>query len=163
MNTTMQLKKTLAVLAVTLSIIGGMLPVPSALGWGERIDNPHFLTIIACRSQPHTEWGPDERPIPGVQYQELWTNKDGEHECMRDIADIVPRNPDADPKDLSVDTHCAQAAMSFAPDWERLHPGWVVVKVGCPKPYMSADGNILGYHAPPCPRDMKCVFNEEEI
>ena len=162
MSTT-TLKRTWCALAATLFIIAGMLPVPSALGWGERIDNPHFLTIIACRSQPHTKWGPNERPIPGVDYRELWTNEDGEYECMRDIADIVPKNPDQAPGDLSVDTQCVKAAMGFGPEWERTHPGWVVVKVGCPKPVMSENGDILGYHAPPCPRDMKCKFNEQEI
>lgn len=149
-------------LAVIL-YISTVLSVPYAHGWGERIDNPHFLTIISCRSQVRTEFPENSRPIPGVTYYELWKNKHGEHECKRTIADVVPRNLHSDPSDLSENANCSMAAMSFGPLWEQQNPGWIIVKVGCPKPVLNHNGEIIGYHAPPCPRNLKCVFNEQEI
>lgn len=163
MNTLKRVSAYFLLALVATLIIITVLNVRYAHGWGERIDNPHFLTIIACRSQIRTHWESHERPIPGVEYRELWTNEDGEHECQRAVVDVVPRALETDPSDLSENHNCSQAAMSFAPLWEQQNKGWVVVKVGCPKPFRDAQGNILGYYAPGCPRNMKCKFDRQEI
>lgn len=134
-----------------------------AFGPDSRTENPHSLSVIACRAEPRTDWKEYERPIPGVIYWEPKPNRDGEYECQRDIIDLVPRHPMQNPDDLSQDTACANAALSQTPVWQDQHPGWAVVAVGCPKPVYDSQGNILRYEMPHCPREMVCLFDENAI
>lgn len=148
---------------IKLIVLLALLLVPQlahSIGWEGRSEIDNFLTIVACRAEPKTEWKENEIPIPGVAYQVLKFDEHGEMECQRDIVEVVPRHPMESHGGLSDNHKCTMAGMSYGPKWEEEHPGWLVVAVGCPRPVVDSNGELLGYNPVPCPRNLKCFFDK---
>ena len=140
---------------------------------------PNTLVIVACRVD---DLGALDVVAPGVHdpgarnYQLHIQN--GVYECKRDVlANIVDATAQAHPElrelrpNFGKVEQCGIVGVTFVPDWEREHPGWSVVALGCPSPMVdTATGAIVGWQLPGCPSylpgtdsPMKCEYDGSEI
>ena len=155
--------------ALTVAQAAAAVPAPTA------------LVIVACRVDDLT--GQPGRQDPRLAARdwrdlELHVNKNQELECKRERIDLddgvalnygpgaaAPLNPD-----FGDWSQCARVGVMQAGDWNRKHPGWGVVAVGCPTPIVNGNGAVVGWKLPDCPTylpgttsRMRCRFDASVI
>lgn len=135
---------------------------------------PDNLVIIACRAEPKTKFTEVERPIPNVNYQQLYVNSGQELECQRIVMENLldkPTllDPETTPLDSNFGVHaqCVRAGMQVSSNWEQQNPGWLTVAVGCPTP-IAVDGVIVNWKDPECPSSIAglpvtCRFDKSNV
>lgn len=151
---------------------------------------PTSVVIVACRVDDWT----GKRPLPpnifpARDWKDLELHvENGELQCKREVLnledatlyspkalmDMLPLHPD-----FSEWTQCARVGVVQAAEYNKTHPGWGVVGVGCPVPIMDDNGTpedflddrIIGFKLPECPSHlpghddapMKCRFDASII
>jgi hypothetical protein len=153
---------------------------------------PQSIVIVACKvidmtGQPGRH-GVDaagnyneEAAAKDWRDLELYINpRTQQYECKREQLDLVDGAIFGDnaPKDLLELTpdfadwgFCAHVGMMQAADYNREHPGWGVVAVGCPTRIISNEtGATVGWQMPSCPTylpgtqsRMRCDFTDSVI
>ena len=150
---------------------------------------PPDIVIVSCRAEPRTQWSEVSRPIPSVEYKQLWINEDNEYECQRvemnDLQDAYTGEPGhfveiKDPSNIQFSDFkmCARVGMMKAMEFDQKNPGWLTVAVGCPVPVMDdmgtpsdhSDDQIIDWKLPDCPvfvpgtkNRMTCRFDKSHV
>lgn len=142
---------------------------------------PNSIALIACRVDDHTgEPGRQDPTTAAHGWRDLeWHVEKGEYECKREvIANIVDEVGEQHPElaqlhpNFGNPAQCAFIGATFAADWERTHPDWAVIAIGCPTKITNGgpQGPIVGWKLPECPANipgtdtpMKCDFDDNAI
>lgn len=124
---------------------------------------PTSIVVIACRVDDLT--GQPGRQDPGFAargWRDLewhFTQPGNELECKREqieLTDAVtlmaPEVNDLKPN-FSDFAQCAAVAMQYGPQYDKTHPGWATLAVGCPV-RIETDGILTGWKLPDCPREI---------
>ena len=129
---------------------------------------PDTIIVVACRVDDLT--GQPGRPDPTPGWRDLELHyQNATVECKRERADLtdatVAQHPDVAPlaSNFGDWSQCQRAAMDYTPKWNERNPGWAVVMVGCPVPIVDGVGNVVGWHLPECPEELRCVYDASLI
>jgi hypothetical protein len=141
---------------------------------------PQAIAVISCQVD---DLGLDALPdnvIPTHQWKNLeWRrDKSGNLICKREIVPIqdkdeVVNNQVPLKHNFGDPGQCAHGSALFFTnaEWDKHHPNYAVIAVGCPTPIVNDEGKIVSWHMPECPShvpgnpDMpiRCDLSENEI
>jgi hypothetical protein len=130
-------------------------PASAAPGWKD-IELHSENATLECKGEitplfDQVEASAPARPAPGDQPDQKYA---------------VPLNHNfGDP------SQCIHAALSFTTkeQWDKEHPNWTIVAIGCPSPIVDSAGKIVGWHLPECPSSIggfegiECKFDANAI